>query len=265
VTTLAQRDCRTCGGSFSPAHSSSRFCASCGTCSAPGCDRARDAGGLCLMHYRRLQKHGDLNFGRTEMHARGFPERRARRPHVDLLCKNCGADFRIAASLSERDGISRKFCSRICALAAQDKKPSFECAHCGDVTSRRKNAQSQGYNYKQRFCSRDCANSAQRVGFVDKNGYRVVTVDGAQCFEHRVVVESRLGRKLSAHETVHHVNGNRLDNRDENLELWSSRHGRGQRVEDKIGFCKSFLTEYGVSHQVHSSTETISGFLGFGS
>lgn len=37
--------------------------------------------------------------------------------------------------------------------------------------------------------------------------------------EHRLVVESRLGRYLLKTEIVHHINGDGLDNRDENLEV----------------------------------------------
>lgn len=76
-----------------------------------------------------------------------------------------------------------------------------------------------------------------------KSGYVYVMVDEddpMRCmagrdpyvFEHRLVLARHLGRPLTPIETVHHRNGDRLDNRLENLELWAINHSNGQRVEE---------------------------------
>ena len=39
--------------------------------------------------------------------------------------------------------------------------------------------------------------------------------------EHRTVMENFIGRKLTRYEHIHHLNGNKLDNKIENLAILS--------------------------------------------
>lgn len=86
---------------------------------------------------------------------------------------------------------------------------------------------------------------ANGTGCILSTGYvKIVTAANGSQFEHRAIMAQYLGRELLPHETVHHINGIKHDNRLENLELWSSRQPGGQRVVDKIAWAKEILSLY---------------------
>lgn len=167
---------------------------------------------------------------------------------VDLLCEECQKPFSVngaqAKSYAARSGKTRRYCSFPCYNKARlIEVPTYECAHCHTVRERRK-YQSGSYDYSTRFCSRACVDAAQTKGCVDKNGYMLRRRNGRMVPEHRIVMEELIGRPLTRQENVHHINGQKLDNRSENLEIWNCSQPSGQRAKDKVSFALEILSLY---------------------
>jgi hypothetical protein len=73
-------------------------------------------------------------------------------------------------------------------------------------------------------------------GYKMSSGYRRIYVNGQQYYEHRYVMEQHLGRKLLPSENIHHINGDKSDNRLINLELRVVNQPKGQRYNDVLEY-----------------------------
>lgn len=112
------------------------------------------------------------------------------------------------------------------------------CVHCGEVFRPR--------SARSRYCSRPCAwaNNGRNnplagkgLGWVNGRGYRELRVNGAVVKEHRLFAEQKIGRPLFPDEDVHHLNGDKADNRPENIDIMShgehSTHHNYERVHKR--------------------------------
>lgn len=72
----------------------------------------------------------------------------------------------------------------------------------------------------------------------DGRGYiRVRLAPGAWAYEHRLIAETMIGRPLRQEEVVHHIDGDKSNNKPENLRVFDSQgaHVRAERTGGSLG------------------------------
>ena len=138
----------------------------------------------------------------------------AAKPRVTRPCETCGVLVeRVPSQI-----LSRVFCSRQCAGRGFRSGVLLTCDQCRGVYYQTK-LEAVRRNKKRNFCWRECA-------FKFRATHRKATTY-LKCGQghrhmHRMVAAHILGRELAPKEVVHHIDGNRANNKPQNLAVFPS-------------------------------------------
>lgn len=202
------------------------------TCSVDGCISPHMAKGFCSMHYMRNRK--------------GIPLDRPKRVRGLCSVENCG---RPHAAKGYCDGHFRqsKRGRPLSDIKASGKTGRMrpECTFTGCTRAHRAGGFCNAH-YQQKCKGQELRQLREDISWriYPKSGYVYANYGGKRHAQHRVVMAEMIGRELLPHETPHHINGVRHDNRPENLELWVKSQPAGQRAIDLLAWAREIINTY---------------------
>lgn len=199
-------------------------------CLVTDCERPSKSLGYCPFHYRRLKTSGDPLKTIYDLKKESKPTTCSVDdcvlPNFSVgLCHNHYRRLRSYGDPLAIDLRTRPYGAKKCSVEGCEKKHNAK-GYCITHYSRFK-------KFGDPLAEKP-KDGVRIDGYVKKGGL----------FEHRLVMQEHLGRFLLPSENVHHKNGDRADNRIENLELWSKSQPAGQRVEDKVNWALELLQLY---------------------
>lgn len=231
-------------------------------CSEEGCNQPARTRGMCKVHYGRWHRYSSRRTIICEQCGREVEDAPSNKRFCSRLCferyrvswpkkrecRECGAEFEV----QDRSDANRRYCSPKCrderTRVVHANNPVTLClaGNCENPVASHGLCNIHWQRMRRRGKTDDLA-PRERKPWVGLDGYVLVKVEGSRSPKsvHRLIMEQRLGRPLRPGETVHHKNGIRSDNRDENLELWASWQPSGSRVSDLLEYAREVLRVYG--------------------
>jgi hypothetical protein len=211
------------------------------SCEAAGCDRPVYARGHCSRHYKQLLRHGLVQPDRApaDCAVDGCERKSVTRGwcHGHYLRWSRTGDVRADVPLARpvRD---------VCAVEDCDRGGHSAGMCRSHYERQRKHGDPMAGKPFRTVNGEGSINHGYWWIPIPADKRHLVPAGRTQDFEHRLVMAELIGRPLLPEETVHHRNGDRLDNRPENLELWNSAQPKGQRVEDKLDWAHALIKLY---------------------